>query len=83
MDWRPGKTYNVESSTFDGSLALRYYGDLFLPWLGATVHLFYSDEKSQLTENVNYTEGDLIALRDEDIVSATEGRGRSGGFPYN
>jgi hypothetical protein len=82
MEWRDGKTYNVRSTHSDEIYALRYFGDLYLAWLEITVHLFYTDEKSALTENVNYQEGDLIALRDEDIVEATEGKGRSGGFPY-
>jgi hypothetical protein len=44
--------------------------------------MFYSVEQSKMTDNLDYEEGDLVGLRDEDIISAEEGRGRSGGFPY-
>jgi hypothetical protein len=82
MAWREGKTYDVESTLFEDVQALKYFGDLCLAWLGVEVHMFYSAEKSQLSENPAYKEGDLIGLRDEDIISAVEGQGRSGGFPY-
>jgi len=82
MEWREGKTYNVETTVFEGVQALRYFGDLQLPFLDVEVHVFYSEEQSRVTDNLDYEEGDLVGLRDEDIISAEEGEGRSGGFPY-
>ena len=82
MKWRDGKTYDVETTVFEGAQSLKYFGELHLPWHPADVHMFYSVEQSKMTDNLNYEEGDLIGLRDEDIISAEEGRGRSGGFPY-
>lgn len=82
MEWRVGKTYNVETTVFEEVQALKFFGDLQLAFLDVEVHLFYSAEQSQMTDNLDYEEGDLVGLRDEDIISAEEGRGRSGGFPY-
>jgi hypothetical protein len=82
MSWREGKTYNIASTLFEGVRPLKFFGDLHLVWLESVVHMFYNDEQTMLTDNRSYQQGDLIGLRDEDIISSAEGRGRSGGFPY-